>query len=244
MKYPKKLNQEIKKLNEFFYNWLNELFEELEKCGKATLYINLYNNEKFSIEKTILELIPLDSKDDFGFLNQFNKDYCKGMVFFKLENPIGDDFFYPNRSYRFLEIPNNFENSINVFKIYTEIYTIDWVKTTKIECLFNFLNRLFNTPFVCKEHSIIKILKNLLEKEKDINKILKEFYTFIEKDEEHKNKIFSNNTTSITNRTISSSNSNSGNESWRGKNPCDMSSQEYSDYCQWCANRSGQYDCW
>lgn len=237
MKYPKKLNQEIKKLNEFFCNWLNELFEELEKCGKATLYINLYNDEKFSIEKTILELIPLDSKDDFGFLNQFNKDYCKGMVFFKLENPIGDDFFYPNRSYRFLETSNNFENFINVF----EIYTINWQKTTTIECLFNFLNELFKTPFVCKEHSIIKILKNLLKKEKDVNKTLKELYTFIEKNE-HKIKLSStsNNTTSIT----SNSNSNSGNESWRGKNPCDMSSQEYSDYCQWCANRSGQYDYW
>lgn len=235
MKYPKKLNQEIKKLNEFFCNWLNELFEELEKCGKATLYINLYNDEKFSIEKTILELIPLDSKDDFGFLNQFNKDYCKGMVFFKLENPIGDDFFYPNRSYRFLETSNNFENFINVF----EIYTIDWLKTTTIECLLNFLNELFETPFVCKEHNIIEILKNLLKKEKDINKTLKELYTFIEKNE-HKIKLSStsNNTTSIT------SNSNSSNESWRGKNPCDMSSQEYSDYCQWCAYRSGQYDYW
>ena len=54
----------------------------------------------------------------------------------------------------------------------------------------------------------------------------------------------SNNTTSITNGKISSSNSYSNNESWRGKNPCDMSSQEYSEYCQWCANRSGQYDYW
>ena len=42
----------------------------------------------------------------------------------------------------------------------------------------------------------------------------------------------------------SSSSSSSSNESWRGKNPCDMSSKEYSEYCQWCANRSGQYDCW
>ena len=133
----------------FYEPWFNEFYFELKKCKQATFYVNP-NRDGYSLKRNVVKIIPISKNESYNLFNKFKSDK---FIFFE-QTKEEDNWFFNN---------NNTFNWICNSDIIQQLFDKNASVHSKFIGLLDYLDQLFNTPFICKEKKIVNLLKKFLE---------------------------------------------------------------------------------